>query len=198
MVPIFSRLLKGRLLFASVCHLAFKCAISTNRVVSCLYLGKDWVLCPELSRRVKRIRSMYKHLGNPPPAQLPTISSVACGILTCLCGRKNHKFSQHSPVWTKTLHLGASSWHLRSLTETAGSTEGNGEPASGFSLQLFHCRQNRIQVHAALILSSYSSTQISSFQHFIIMELCTTCTQGCKDTLNIWVIRPLIPTAILR
>lgn len=163
---------------------ALHICISANRVVS-MQLGKDWVLCPELSRRVKRTRSMYKHLGNPPTQYNHLLYSLWDSHLS-LWEEKKSRILTAFTCPNKNLCLGASPWHLRSLAETAVWTGWNGEPAGGFSLQLFYCRQNRIQVHAALVLSRYSSMQNSSFQRFRIVELYKTCTQVCKDRVNIW------------
>lgn len=159
---------------------AIECA---NRVVS-MHLGKDWILCPELLRRVKRTRNMYKHLGNPPPSQDNHLLCSLWDSHLSLWEKKSRILAAFTCL-NKNFNLGASPWHLCLLTETVVWSERKGKSAGGFSLQLFYCRQNRIQVHAAPVLSSYYLIYNSSFQQFIIMELSKRCMQVSKDTVNI-------------
>lgn len=57
--------------------------VIVRQVVS-MYLGRSWVRCLKLKRRIMRTHTMCKHL-------VISASSVASGVLTCLSGEQERK-----------------------------------------------------------------------------------------------------------
>lgn len=155
-----------------LCTFAFKYALQIE--LSACILDKTEYFAQSCREGLRGTAACINIWVTPPPQYNHLLCSLWDSHLSLW--EKESRILAAFTCLNKNLHLGASPWHLRSLTETAVWTECDGKPAGGFSLQLFYCRQNGIQVHAALVLSSYSSIQNSSFQNCIIMELHRTCT----------------------
>lgn len=95
--------------------------VIVRQVVS-MYLGRSGVRCLKLKRRIMRTHTMCKHFVNPPTSA----SSVASGVLTCLCGEqerlpRNSLTWIHSTILTpfrslisqqQKMQLSVSPWHL--------------------------------------------------------------------------------------